>query len=68
MGYVPDNLDAFNRHQATQEAQLARMPVCEHCREPIQDDDLFDIGDVLYHEDCARDLFRRSTENYIKEN
>lgn len=64
---IPDNLDAFNRHEARQEAQLARMPKCEKCGDYIQDDDLFDIDGVLYHEDCAVDLFRKSTENYIKE-
>lgn len=62
--YVPDNYDAFERHEADQEAQLERCPKCAYCGEPIQEDYLFDIDGELYHEDCAKELFRKDTENY----
>ena len=62
--YVPDNYDAFERHEAGQEARLARCPKCAYCDELIQEECLFDIDGILYHESCAEELFRKDTENY----
>ena len=63
-GYVPDNYDAFLQHEAEQEAWLSKRPICEHCEEPIQDDHLYDIEGLLYCEKCAREIFRRWTDEY----
>lgn len=62
--YVPDNYDAYNRHEAEQEAWLEKRPICECCGEPIQDDYLYDVDGVIYCEDCMRESFRQSSENY----
>ena len=66
MGYVPDNLDAFNAHQARQDAQLARLPKCEECGDPIQGEFLYDIGGVLYCEHCIEQCMK-CTDDYEKE-
>lgn len=55
---IADNYDAFREHDSEQEAWLAKLPKCVSCGEPIQDDDLFDIGGALYHVECAEDLFK----------
>ena len=63
---VPDNYDAFLQKEAEEEAWLRRCPICEYCGEPIQDEFLFDIDGCLYHEDCAGELFRKDTDNYLR--
>jgi RNA polymerase-binding transcription factor DksA len=62
--YAPDNYDAFRRHQAEQDAWLDKRPLCEHCGEPIQDDYLYKIDGALYCEECMKELYRESTEEY----
>lgn len=64
--YVPDNYDAFERHQAKQDAWIESRPVCIECGEHIQDDFLYDIDGDLYCEECMKDVFRKSTEDYEK--
>lgn len=61
---VPDNYDAFCRHEADAEAWLSKRPICEHCGEHIQDEFLYDINGVLYCEECAKDLFLKDADNY----
>ena len=66
--YYSDNPVAdFERWDRDQAEKLARLPVCSHCGEPIQDDFCFEINDELFCEDCMKDNFRRSTDNYITE-
>lgn len=62
--HVPDNYDAYRRHEAQQEAQLAKRPICIECGNPIQDDVLYDINGDIFCEECMNDVFRRSTEDY----
>ena len=62
---IPDNYSQWERHEAEQEARLAKRPVCSYCDEPIQDDDLWDINGELYHTECAEREFKKQTEDYI---
>ena len=61
---VPDNYDAFIRHDAEQQEYLESLPICDKCGEPIQDDYLYDIGGDIYCEDCMKEEFRFCTANY----
>jgi uncharacterized CHY-type Zn-finger protein len=65
--YTDDPIADFHRHDREQEAELKKLPVCEMCRQPIQSDDLYDIEGDLYCEECGDSLFKRHTENYIRE-
>ena len=62
---IPDNYDQFLKHDREEAKWLDSLPKCDYCGEPIQDDDLFDIDDVLYHMDCAKEEFMKPTENYV---
>lgn len=64
--YIPDNYDLFLAHERQQEAELAKLPVCCGCGNPIQSEDLWDIDGSLYCESCMED-FKHSAENYIRE-
>lgn len=58
--------DAYLHMREDAEARYMRaLPTCEGCGEKIEDEFLFDIDGRLYCEDCANDLFRRCTENYM---
>lgn len=65
---VPDNYDAYKSHEAEQESWLSRLPICDECHEPIQDDVLYDIDGIIYCEKCMQDAFRKWREDYEKEN
>ena len=56
----------FLRDDTRKEDELKKMPKCSHCNEHIQDGYLFDLGDgEIYCEQCAFDLFRKDTVDYI---
>ncbi len=66
MYYTDDPIADFNAHEAYQERQLAKLPVCCECKEPIQSEFLFEIDDVFYCEECM-DAHKHCTDRYIEE-
>ena len=62
---MEDNYSLYQQREREQKRWLAQRPVCSYCGHPIQEDELFDIEGELYHESCAFDSFRKSTEDYI---
>lgn len=67
MSYRTDDPFAdFDRWDRDQQKELDSLPWCEHCNEPIQDEDLMDIDGTLYHLECAEREFKRKTEDYIE--
>lgn len=64
--YRTDNpLADFERHDRAQAAELAKLPKCECCGEPIQDEYCYFINDDVICEDCMNENFRRRTEIYV---
>ena len=47
-----DPVRDFERWDAAREAELAKLPKCCECGEPIQTDCYFEIDGDLYCEDC----------------
>lgn len=64
--YYSDPVRDFEYHDAHQQAELDRLPKCEHCDEPIQNETLVDFDGTLYHCDYFNDNFVKYTENYIE--
>lgn len=64
--YVPDNYDQWKQHEAQQQRQLDRLPVCSHCEEPIQSEHLFLINDEFICLECLVENYRKNTEDYIE--
>lgn len=60
--YVPDNYDQFTRHDAEQEKMLDRLPVCEYCEEPIQDEFAYYIEGTWYCTRCMIENFRKEVQ------
>lgn len=44
---------------------LQKMPKCSICDEHIQDDYLYEINGELFCEECVKDNFRKSVEDYV---
>lgn len=62
---IPDNYDRWVRHDAEQQRQLQKLPVCTYCGEPVQDDYLYLINDEIMCMDCLNDHFRKDVEDYV---
>lgn len=65
-----DPLDDFDRHDAYQAQQEAKLPECENkgcrCRK-IHDETFFEIDGEILCEKCMRDRYGRSTEDYLRD-
>ena len=64
--YIPDNYDLFKRHDAEQQSQLDKLPVCSECGEPIQDDFCFEINGELICESCLENNHKKWVEDFIE--
>ena len=61
--YVPDNIDLFNQYDAERQRDIDRLPVCEYCEQPIQDEYCYDIEGTIICEECLKENFRKSVES-----
>lgn len=61
---MPDNYSMWKKHQDSQDAWLARRPVCSECGEHIQEESAFRINDELICESCMV-IYRVNVEDYI---
>lgn len=59
-----DPLDDFDRLDRAQAEWEARLPQCEKCGKPIQDDIYFEIDNDILCEDCVRALYAKFTADY----
>jgi hypothetical protein len=60
-----DDFDYLDRRQAEREA---RLPQCEKCGNPIDDDIYFEVENEILCEECMHDRYARSTEDFIRDN
>lgn len=56
---IADPYKDFERWNAEQEEAIAKLPECDECREPIQDDYKWLIEGNTLCEECAKKLYRR---------
>lgn len=66
--YIPDNLDLFEMHDAEQERELRKLPVCCCCGEHIQQEKAVCIEDDWYCEDeeCEAEAWKRIRNEYLE--
>lgn len=55
----------FQRHEAEQERELNKRPVCYECDEPIQEDECYEINGELICPKCLKENHRKFTDDYI---
>jgi formylmethanofuran dehydrogenase subunit E len=66
MRWTDDPVADAERYMAEQEEELKKLPVCDYCNEPIQDDYLFDLEGDIVCESCMNKHFRKHTEDYME--
>lgn len=66
MFYTDDPGLDFLRHDAEQERELKKLPVCADCGEPVQDDHYYDINGEVICPDCMEANYRKRTEDYVE--
>ena len=59
MCYIPDALDMWEAHDAEQEAELKKLPICCECEKPIQQETAVYINDDFICDSCL-DSYRRA--------
>lgn len=61
-----DPVEDFLQHDAEQERELDRLPVCCECDQPIQDEYFFEINGEPLCEQCLNENHRKRTEDYVE--
>ena len=61
---IPDAYDLWEAHDQEQEQALEKLPYCEICGEPIQDDHLYLINDEFVCPACLEREFRKDTDDF----
>ena len=63
---MTDNYSMWQAYDRAHEQARQRLPVCDRCRERIDEDYYFDIGGEILCEDCLIEKYRKWTEDYIR--
>ena len=58
-----DNYDLWEAHDREEQERLDRMPLCECCNQPIQDEYCYEINGEVLCEDCLVSLYRKDVED-----
>lgn len=66
MAYTDNPVADHARYDAEQKAIEDKLPKCEYCGEPIQDDFCYEFNDMLICEECLNREHRKWTEDYIE--
>lgn len=66
MFYSDNPVLDFAKKDAEEEKWLRKRPICAYCNKPIQDERLWDFDGELYHDECAKNQFRKWTEDYME--
>ncbi len=61
-----DNYALWEMHEAEQERQLSKLPVCSCCDEHIQDEYFYQINDENICVHCLNEYYRKDTEDYVQ--
>ena len=62
---TPDNYDIWEAHERELEKRLERLPVCDVCNQPIQDEHLYLINDEFICPECLERDFRKDVDDYV---
>ena len=61
---IPDNYDAWRRHDDEMEDRIARFPICHECKEPIQDEKCYNFDGILICKSCLENYHEVYTDDY----
>lgn len=64
---ILDNSDLFEQHDAEQEQQLRRLPVCIYCKHPIQQEKAVCVDGCWVCEDCEDKAWEQIRNEFLEE-
>lgn len=67
MIWTDDPVADYDRYDEEQAKKLDRLPKCDCCTNPIQDEHFYVIHGEYICESCMEEHYRRETSDYIKE-
>lgn len=67
MCYIPDNYDRFEKHDRELQAELDKLPVCDCCHEPIQQEKAIYYNDQWCCEECESEFWQNIREDFLVE-
>ena len=62
-----DPIRDFDRYDALMADREAKLPQCEDCGEPINDDLYYEVDGEFLCEKCMHDRYARSTEDWLSD-
>lgn len=62
-----DNFDMWKRHDAEQEARLEKLPVCELCKQPIQQEKAVYYNDQWACKECEHEFWDNIRDDFLEE-
>lgn len=65
MYYTDDPERDFLRHDAEQQRQSDRLPICAECDEPIQSETCYEIDGELICQECLENNHMHWVEDYV---
>lgn len=65
MFFTDDPVADFMRHDAEQERLLARLPKCQECGKPIQQEKVFVFGGRYYCDECIEEYYTVDVEDLL---
>ena len=66
MFYSDDPERDFLRHDAKQQKELERLPICADCGERVQDDHYYLINDEVICPDCLEANYRKDVQDWFE--
>ena len=66
MYFTDDPVADYERYSAEKEEALRKLPKCDYCNKPIEDDYLYDLEGDIICESCMNKHFRKHTEDYME--
>lgn len=67
MFYSDDPVRDFDRYDMAMAQREAKLPVCDKCHKPINDDFFFYVEGTIYCEKCMHDEYAQSTEDWLND-
>ena len=66
MMWTDDPVKDYERYDAQRCAELERLPVCDECGNPIQDEEYYEFDGTLICEECLIDNHRKRVDDYLE--
>ena len=63
---IPDNYSMWEQHEARQQRELERLPICADCGEAVQDSHFYLINDEVVCPDCLEAGYKRRTDDFVQ--